>query len=142
MTTGTHNLWTSAGAVRLRRYAHVATVCALLLSTMGGCASVTNPVANGVPARLVPDELLAPSKNELKTIPLNWLAQPDADVYKLASGDILGVYIEGILGEPDQPPPINFPDVADMPPSVGYPFPIGKDGTVPLPLVDPIKVEG
>ena len=113
-----------------------------LLVVCTGCAALTNPVANGIPARLVPDELLAERKDELKPIPLAWLRRkPDAE-YRLAAGDILGVFVEGVLGDPDQLPPIHFPDVADLAPSVGFPIPIREDGTVPLPLVKPIQVDG
>ncbi len=125
---------------RLSKFVRLVSLAVLLLST--GCAAFTNPVANGIPARLVPDELLAERKDELKPIPLAWLRRkPDAE-YRLAAGDILGVFVEGVLGEPDQLPPIHFPDVADLAPSVGFPIPIREDGTVPLPLVKPIHVDG
>ena len=114
----------------------------LMLTMATGCASITNPVANGIPARLVPDELLAKPKDDLEMIPLTWLRRKPETVYKLASGDILGVYIEGVLGEMDQLPPIYEPQVADLPPSVGFPIPIRQTGTVPLPLVKPVKVAG
>ena len=107
-----------------------------------GCASWTNPVANGIPARLVPDELLAESKTALKAIPLTWLRRKPDERYKLAAGDILGLFIEGILGEPEVLPPINFPDLADAAPSVGFPIPVREDGTLPLPLIDPVDVDG
>jgi len=109
---------------------------------MVGCASITNPVANGIPARLVPPELLAASKEGLVPIPLNWLRRKPLETYTLDKGDILGVYIEGVLGEEDQLPPIHFPDVAGLPPSVGFPIPIRENGTVPLPLVEPVNVKG
>ena len=117
-------------------------ILASLLTACLGCASWTNPIANGIPARLVPDELLADSKNDLEPIPLSWLRNRPESNYRLAPGDILGVFIEGVLGEPEQLPPINFPDLEESTPSVGFPIPIRENGTVPLPLVKPIKVEG
>ena len=39
-------------------------------------------------------------------------------------------------------PPVNVPDSNELPPSIGYPFPIRSDGTISLPYVDPIKVAG
>ena len=114
-------------------------LCAMLTS---GCAAWTNPVANGVPVRLLPEELLAEPKADLAPIPLTWLRTKPNDEYTLDTGDVLGVYIEGVLGETDQLPPIHFPDVGNLPPSVGFPIPIREDGTVPLPLVDPIDVAG
>ena len=62
--------------------------------------------------------------------------------YILAAGDTLGIFIEGILGEAESVPPVNVPDSNELPPSIGYPFPIRSDGTMSLPYVDPIKVAG
>jgi hypothetical protein len=112
--------------------------CALL----AGCSAITNPVANGVPARLLPEELLAESKEETEPIPLAWLRVKPPEVYRLDTGDILGVYIEGALGDRNQVPPIHFPQVADLPPSIGYPIPVGESGDVPLPLVKRVNVRG
>ncbi len=109
---------------------------------LAGCASITNPVANGVPARLLPDELLGSSKEETEPIPLAWLRVKPPEVYTLDTGDILGVYIEGALGDRTQVPPINFPQVGHLPPSVGYPIPVGESGDVPLPLVKRVNVRG
>ena len=120
----------------------LARFCVFLLTISTGCASITNPVANGIPAHLVPDELLVESKHEFERIPLTWLRRKPETVYKLAPGDILGVYIEGVLGETDQVPPIYEPPVADLPPSVGFPIPIRENGTVPLPLIKPVDVDG
>jgi protein involved in polysaccharide export with SLBB domain len=107
-----------------------------------GCASFTNPVANGVPVRLLPDELLAPSKEGYQTIPLTMLRQPPPEHYLLAPGDTLGVFVEGVLGEAEAAPPVNIPDSAELPPSIGYPIPLRADGTISLPYVEPIKVAG
>ncbi len=114
----------------------------LLLLLASGCASLTNPVANGIPVRLVPNELLAEDKTKLKPIPLSWLRAPVDDSYRLAAGDVLGVFIDGVLGDPDQLPPVHYSSIADMPPSVGFPIPIRQDGTVPLPLIQPVDVDG
>jgi protein involved in polysaccharide export with SLBB domain len=107
-----------------------------------GCAAITNPVANGIPVRRLPPELLAPPKEGLVTIPLNLLRQKLPEGYQLGPGDILGVYLEGILGQPDDVPPVNFPESPDLPPAIGFPMPIRADGTVSLPLVEPVRVEG
>jgi protein involved in polysaccharide export with SLBB domain len=107
-----------------------------------GCAALTNPVANGIPVRLVPDELLADPKVAMKPIPLTWLRTATEDTYRLAPGDVLGVFIDGVLGEPEQLPPVYYSDLSDQPPSIGFPIPVRENGTVPLPLIDPVKVEG
>lgn len=113
-----------------------------LLAFCGGCASITNPVANGIPARLFPDQLLAKSVERLEPTPLDWLKVQPPEKYRLDTGDIIGVYIEGALGQRDQLPPINFPQVGSEPPSIGFPIPVGEDGSVPLPLVKKVEVKG
>jgi protein involved in polysaccharide export with SLBB domain len=117
-------------------------IVAALCTLASGCASFTNPVANGVPVRLLPDELLAQSREGYQTIPLTLLRQPPPDHYLLAAGDTLGVFIEGVLGEAEAAPPVNIPDSAELPPSIGYPIPLRADGTISLPYVEPIKVAG
>jgi hypothetical protein len=107
-----------------------------------GCAAITNPLANGIPVHILPDELLVESKQDLKPISLALLRQQYPDSYKLASGDILGVYIEGVLGEADTPPPVNITEGTNLPPSIGYPIPVQQDGMVPMPLIDPVSVDG
>jgi protein involved in polysaccharide export with SLBB domain len=111
-----------------------------LLPCLGGCAALTNPVANGVPASLVPSELLKQPVQDAKTIPLTLLRQEPPEVYKLAPGDVLGVWIEGILGDRSQAPPVHFPQQGTQPPALGFPIPVREDGTVALPLVQPIPV--
>jgi protein involved in polysaccharide export with SLBB domain len=107
-----------------------------------GCAAITNPVANGVPVQLVPDELLGPSKENFLPVDLTLLRQSPPEEYILSPGDTLGVYVEGVLGDSDSAPPVSVPDSADVPPSIGYPFPIRSDGTISLPLVGAVKVDG
>jgi protein involved in polysaccharide export with SLBB domain len=109
----------------------------------GGCAAVSNPVADAVPVHRLPPEILGKRKDEEKTIDLQLLRQPQPVVYRLAPGDVLGVFIENVLGEPKQAPPVNLPEVgSNVPPSTGFPIPVREDGTIALPFIDPIKVEG
>ena len=77
---------------------------------MSGCAAITNPVANGIPARILPPELLAEPVANHVLIPMNLLHRKPPDVHRLASGDVLGICIEGILGRRDEMPPVNFPE--------------------------------
>ncbi|MDH3716618.1 MAG: polysaccharide biosynthesis/export family protein [Planctomycetota bacterium] len=125
----------------------------LLNCLFSGCAALTNPVLNGIPVRRCPTELLAgPRREALRTIPLSLLSQRQPQDYTLASGDVLGVFIPGIfpLADPDQPipsPPVYFPSQIDpvgagLPPALGYPIVIRVNGSIALPLVDPIRVEG
>jgi hypothetical protein len=118
-----------------------------------GCAALTNPVLNGIPVRRLPTELLSgPRRDNLLTVPLSLLSQNQPDDYILAAGDVLGIFIAGVfpltLENQQLPaPPVNYPSRIDplgagLPPSLGYPILIRKDGTIALPLVDPIRVDG
>src|SRR5690606_7675661 len=89
---------------------------AVLALAAPGCAAITNPVANGIPVRLLPPELHAPSRAGYELLPLTLLRQPPPEVYRLAPGDTLGVYIDGILGSSETPAPVNIPESADLPP--------------------------
>ena len=132
---------------------HGAVAVLVLAGFLTGCASLTNPTLNGIPVRRLPTELLSnPRREALQTVPLSLLRHPQPDDYLLAPGDVLGVYIAGVfpvtIDTQQIPlPPVNFPSRIDplgagLPPSLGYPLEIRNDGTLALPLIDPIRVEG
>lgn len=113
----------------------------VILLTLSGCAALTNPVGDGVPVRQVSPEMLGRPREEEKTIPLKSLRQKPPDVYRLDAGDVLGVWIETVLGERNQPPPVHVAEQGNLPPALGYPIPVGEDGTIALPLIDPLPVK-
>lgn len=124
----------------------IAAIGFLSLST--GCTSLLSPIS-GIPVDAVPPELLGEPRNDLIPVPLAMLRQEVPDEYVLDKGDILGIYIEGILppkGPNEQiasAPPVHFPEAgSDLPPSVGFPIPVRDDGTVPLPLAGALQVRG
>jgi protein involved in polysaccharide export with SLBB domain len=110
----------------------------------GGCAALTNPVADGIPVRRLPEEVLGRPKTELHPIPLNMLRRQDPGEYRLDKGDVLGVYVENLFGNPGQPIPVQFnPNpTASRPVSQGYPVTVQEDGTILLPGLPPINVKG
>lgn len=130
-----------------RRVATLAFLGTLLVGSVG-CTAISNPVYDGIPARLVPQELLAPRKGCTQTVPLCALGQPKPAAYQLDAGDVLGVYVEGFLGDRAQPlpvhvaPPVRVPEQQRLAPGVGYPVPIDADGTVSLPSVPPLPLRG
>jgi protein involved in polysaccharide export with SLBB domain len=132
-----------------RRAALLLAWCALCLSgALSGCTALTNPVAEGVPVRRLPPELLGTPREAAGNIPLTLLRRKPECVYRLGPGDTLGVWIPGVVGEPAVAPPIEVApavqvrDQRRLPPAVGYPVPVGPDGTVGLPLVPPVPVAG
>ncbi len=119
----------------------VVMLAVLLAMTSSGCTSILSPIS-GVPAHRLPRELMTEPKNNLEPVDISRLRQqPPAD-YLVDAGDTLGIYVEGILGNKEEPPPVSIPQDGDTPPAIGYPIPVRQDGTLSLPLVPPILVRG
>ena len=111
---------------------------AIVSSFLSGCSTI-----NAIPVSRVPGEILAAErKNDFVDISMLRLRQDPPPVYLLGPGDVLGVYIKGILGNEEELPPIHFPEDSNRAPAIGYPVPIREDGTLALPIVTAIKVEG
>jgi protein involved in polysaccharide export with SLBB domain len=127
-----------------RRSGPVVALLALCCALGSGCASWTNPVNQGVPVRRLSSEYLANPKDEARTISLSLLSRQKPDVYRLAAGDVLGVYVEGVLGDKTQPIPVTLETRGvNLPPALGYPVPVLENGTISLPLTKgPIDVRG
>jgi protein involved in polysaccharide export with SLBB domain len=127
----------------------VVRVMALLsCCVLSGCAAMTNPVARGVPAHTLPPEMLSESKEGDQMIPMSLLSQAPPDAYRLDAGDVLGVYIEGVLDEKSPIPNVRIPERTmrvpergGLPSALGYPINVHRDGTVALPGLKPLLVK-
>lgn len=108
----------------------------------GGCASLSNPVADGIPVRRLPVEVLGRPKTELKPIPLTLLRQRESDAYKLDKGDVLAVVAEEIIAPANTPVPVRLPDQFNANAALGFPIPVGDDGTISIPRLPAIPVRG
>lgn len=116
-------------------------LCALLLPLIfTGCAAI-HPI-KGVPAQYLPSEYKGEIRSGKETIDLSLLRQPAPKHYLLDTGDVLGVYIEGVLGQFKEVPPVHFPQTQEVAPSLGYPIPIREDGTISLPLIGTVFARG
>lgn len=82
--------------------------------------------------------------NTVPTEKINFLTlrRTPPDEYILDAGDTLGVYVQGITGDSDTPPPVHFPEDESMQPALGYPVPIRDDGYISLPLIPPVRLKG
>lgn len=68
---------------------------------------------------------------------------PREETYTLDYGDTLGVFVEGVVGEVNGMPPVTQPPAgSSLGPGIGFPTLVVHDGTLRLPLVDPINVRG
>jgi protein involved in polysaccharide export with SLBB domain len=112
---------------------------ALVGIAMSGCSSVA---LKGVPATRLPKWILGEERATRQPINLIRLRQDPPAVYQLGPRDVLGIYIEGVLGSTDVPPEVHFPTDSKLPPALGYPIPIREDGTLALPLIPPVKING
>lgn len=118
-----------------------------LLMSIGVCITLaTTGCQSYAPKDLIAaqDVLNASCCKPDTTQQINFLAlrQTPPEEYTLGKGDTLGIYIQGITGDKDVPPPVNFPDDAGAQPGLGYPVPVRDDGYISLPLISPIRVSG
>ncbi len=112
----------------------------LLTSLSTGCSCI-----NGIPVDRVPRALLyAERKDDFEDISLLRLRQDAPDVYLLGPGDVLGFH--AFIRQDDELfpelAPVNFPEDSSMLPAIGSAVPVQEDGTIALPIVGPIKIEG
>ena len=122
----------------------VAAVLALAAAGSGGCAALTNPVADGIPVRRLPDEVFGRPKSELQPLPLNMLRITESGEYRVDKGDVLGIVADEVLTKEGQPIPVTFNQniFAAKPAVQGLPVTVQDDGNILLPLLDPIDVRG
>lgn len=117
----------------------------ILRGVLGACLlALTGCAVPAIEASRVPSEFLGMPRSEMQEITMTRLRQNPPKVYQLGPGDTLGIYIETVIGKSDEPPPVHYPDEksGSTEPSLGFPVPIREDGTIALPLVDPIKLTG
>ena len=114
-------------------------VLACCLSALVGCQSYG-------PQELIPANevlnrscCLPDSESQINFLTLRRTPPQD---YVLDKGDTLGIYIQGITGDKDVPPPVNFPDENGGQAALGYPVPVRDDGYISLPLIAPVRVAG
>jgi RNA polymerase sigma factor (sigma-70 family) len=134
-------------------------VLAVLGATGGGVGVLV--AHSGAPAHVAdaPDQASQPPRaaannappgevgKQAKSVPLVLLQQEPPTIYLFEPGDVLGIYIEGVLGEPGRAPPVMIPQATGSgqtapPPSVGYPIFVQADGAISLPLIQPMHVKG
>ena len=112
----------------------------LAVLAASGCAA-WKPL-HGVPSNYYPQELDGEMRSSKQTIDLSLLRQTPPPAYLLDTGDTLGIVIEGVLGRPEDVPPVYYPTDKDVAPSIGYPIPVREDGTISIPYAAPIYVRG
>jgi protein involved in polysaccharide export with SLBB domain len=111
-----------------------------VIASLLGCSAAQR---HAVPVHRLPEWMLAAPRANNEPINLLSLRADPVDTYVLGPRDILGVYIEGILGDAATTPPVHFPSEGNNPPALGYPVPVREDGSLALPLLkEALDVEG
>lgn len=116
---------------------------AILSCQFCGCATLLCD-HNGIPATCLPPQWQAESQGYKSRVDLTFLRQNPPDTHHIGPGDILGIYIRGILGEEDDAPPVEYPleDTNVDAPAVGHPVTVDREGEVTLPDVNDIHLGG
>jgi len=140
-STSGHSVGIAFKAIAAGRCIRAAFALSLMVSTVG-CAAL-HPV-KGVPADQLGGEYRGLERSLRDTLDLSLLGQARPSEHLVDTGDVIGVYIEGILGscQCEQAIPVYSPSATDLPPSVGFPISVRANGTISLPLVPPIPVRG
>ncbi|QDT39242.1 polysaccharide biosynthesis/export family protein [Stratiformator vulcanicus] len=115
-------------------------ICFVGMMVGSGCSAL-RPIV-GVPAYQLPPQYRASVRTGQELIDLSRLRQSQPADYRVDSGDVLGIYIEGILGNEGTVPPVLTPNGGDLRPSLGYPIEVERDGTISLPAAGAIPVRG
>ena len=114
---------------------------AVLILISSGCSSLQT-ARQSIPAACVKPRLFDAPRNSQEPINYLRLRQDPPKAYRLGPEDILGIYIEGVLGRAEEAPPVRLSFGKDSPPAMGYPVLIRDDGIVSLPFVSPIEATG
>jgi len=84
---------------------------------------------HGIPVRQLPREFRGGSRANMETIDLSRLSQTPLPAHIVDSGDLLGIYIYGILGKIDETPPVYVPQNGDGNLTIGFPIQVNDAGT-------------
>lgn len=127
---------------------------ALLLAAAGllqaGCMTYAT---HTVPASRLPDCLRAESRSCQTPINFAALRQSPPTAHSVGPGDLLSVYVAGVIPAQADGVPTIFPDRTQTniyyppggltnTPALGLPMGVNSDGTMILPLVGPVNVDG
>lgn len=128
------------------------TALALTLSAiLGGCCS--QHACDAIPANRMPCELLGESRSAKVPIDFSLLRQKPPEAYRLGVGDVVAIYVQDVLPPTREslplmqgtflPNPVYFPANGLVnTPAIGVPLTIAADGSLQLPLVEPLPIAG
>lgn len=125
---------------------------AALIPCLSGCIMAA---ADALPASRLPPEFMAPSRNGLVPIDFTRLRLQPPKSHIVTGGDTLAIFVQDVIPSTEvktTPPVVNQQVIANTEyypadgvvraPAVGLPIDVQSDGTLALPLVPPIPVNG
>lgn len=115
--------------------------CLLVCAIAGGCVSIPN--RETVEPKYFKNKSNGAVRGEMEQINFVKLRMDKPAEEVLGPNDVLGIYIAGITGNPNDAPPIHNIGSDTYRPASGYPYIVRSDGTLSLPMLpEPIYVEG
>lgn len=124
----------------IAQFPRLAVCVCLVIPWLTGCAAFY-PL-DGIPARYIPDEIKYGPPKAKQIIDFSLLEQQWDGIHRVDSGDLLAIYIGGILGKIDENPQVQIPANPDYQPAAGVPVTVREDGTISLPIVGAIQIRG
>lgn len=116
----------------------------LLCSLLTGCH--LSPHGSSLTPQQLPLECQATSRSKLVPLDHRLLGGTVPKEHIVGVGDVLGIYVADILGKREDLPAVSFPHyrIRNAPPEpfVGQPIKVETDGTIQLPYIPPIQVNG
>ncbi|HBJ36776.1 MAG TPA: sugar ABC transporter substrate-binding protein [Planctomycetaceae bacterium] len=117
-----------------------------------GCTSVSSS-HHAVPANRLDPAIFSCSKENLSPLPFATLGQPRPQEHKIGAGDTLAIYVFGVFPPGEDETPVQNrtqavnqryypPYGAEIGPSTGLPIRVSDNGTVDLPLMEPVQLNG
>ena len=115
--------------------------CLLVCAVACGCVSIPN--SETVSPKYFRNKSQGGVRGEMEQINFVKLRMDKPAEELLGPNDVLGIYIAGITGNPEEAPPIHNIGSQTERPASGYPYMVRSDGTLSLPMLsEPIYVEG
>ena len=119
-------------------------IAAAFVTLIMGCH--LSPKPGAITPQELPLECRAQSRSRLVPIDHRMLGGVVPKEHIVGAGDVLGIYVADVLGKREDLPAVSFPHYrirnAPTEPFVGQPIKVETDGTIHLPYVEPIHVDG
>jgi len=116
---------------------------AVLACALPGCSSILDC---SIRPRELNLDAIPESRSTQIQIDHRLLGTPIDAEHTVTKGDVLGIYIADVLGDREELPQVAYPSFrtknSPIEPFVGQPIKVESDGTIKLPYVEPIYVQG